>query len=47
MFSASEDEHASSMGPTLKLHVMRGGGHQGSCLVAKQAAEFPQYWLVI
>ena len=33
------------MGPTLKLHVYRRGrrgGQQASCLVAKQAVEFPQ-----
>ena len=42
----SKAEHASSMGPTLKFHVMDrgGGGQQDSCLVAKQAVEFPQIY---
>ena len=41
MFSVSKAEHS---GPTLKLHVIKGGGEaqQASCLVAKQAVEFPQ-----
>ena len=38
MFSVSKAEHASSMGPTLKLHVVEEGGGSGdiqaSCLVA-------------
>ena len=50
MFSVSKAEHASSKGPTLKLHVMEDGGGGGggggatglACLVAKQAVEFPQ-----
>ena len=49
MFSVSKAEHASSKGPTLKLHVMEDGGRGGgggatglACLVAKQAVEFPQ-----
>ena len=46
MFSVSKADRAT--GPTLKLHVMEekwggggGGGKQASCLVAKQAVEFP------
>ena len=48
MFSVSKGELTSSMGLTLKLHIMEeeegggGGGQQASCLVAKQAVEFPQ-----
>ena len=31
------------MGPTLKLHVIEGGGgEQASCLVAKQTVDSPQ-----
>ena len=40
MLSVFKAEHAPSMGPTLKLHVVVGG--QASCFVAKQAVEFPQ-----
>ena len=37
---------ASFMGPTLKLHMMEGGGgKQASCLVAKQVMEYPQVLL--
>ena len=41
MFCFPKADHASSMGPTLKLHVMEEegvgwGGKQASCLVAKQ-----------
>ena len=42
MFSV---EHASSMGPAVMEEeggAGGGGGEQASCLVAKQAVEFPQ-----
>ena len=39
MFSV---EHASPMGPAVMEEGGGGGGKQASCLVAKQAVEFPQ-----
>ena len=42
MFSVSNAEHASSTSPTLVACDGGGGGQQASCLVAKQAVEFPQ-----
>ena len=45
MSSVSKATQAFPTGPTLKLYVIEGkggGGQQASCLVAKQAVEFPQ-----
>ena len=41
MFSVSKAEHASSMGPTLKLHVMEEEGRGQTGLW-----NFHRYWLV-
>ena len=41
MFSVFKAEHASSTS-VLEEEEEEGGGQQASCLVAKQAVEFPQ-----